>query len=151
MTPDNIVQHGVYLAEAGSPIPWITMADLVAAAVESDKRKKVGIIGTKLVTMASTYQTKLGLKGIQVLAPEEREIELLDEIIFGELIFGTARPESCAAVNGVIARLAQRGCEGVVVACSELPLVLTQDSAQVRLYDAVDILAEGAMKWAMGR
>lgn len=151
MTPDNIVQHGVYLAEAGSPIPWITMTDLVAAAIESDNRKKVGIIGTKLVTMASTYQTKLGLRGIQVIAPEEQEVELLDEIIFGELIYGNARPESRAAIHAIINNLCKRGCEGVVIACSEVPLVVTQDSTPVRIYDAVDILADGAMKFAAGQ
>ncbi len=151
MTPDNIVQHGVYMAEAGSPIPWITMTDLVADAVGSDGRKTVGIIGTKLVTMASTYQTRLGLKGIHVLAPDEREVEMLDEIIFGELIYGTARPESRAAIFSIVHNLCKRGCDGVVVACSELPLVLTQESTQVKLYDAMDILAEGAMKFAAKR
>lgn len=72
MTPDNIVQHGLHLAQANSPIPWMTMSDLVAKAIESDGRKKVGIIGTKLVTMSSTYQTHLGLKGIQVIARHAR-------------------------------------------------------------------------------
>ncbi|MBS0188022.1 MAG: amino acid racemase [Planctomycetes bacterium] len=151
MTPDNIVQHGVYLAEAGSPIPWLTMTDLVAAAIEQDKRKTVGIVGTKLVTMASTYQTKLGLKGIHVLAPEAKEVELLDEIIFGELIYGTARPESRSAIHGIINNLCSRGCEGVVIACSEVPLIVSQETSSVKLYDAVDILAEGAVKYAAGR
>ncbi|MBY0114193.1 MAG: amino acid racemase [Phycisphaerales bacterium] len=151
MTPDNIVQHGLHLAQANSPIPWMTMADLVAKAIESDGRKKVGIIGTKLVTMSSTYQTHLGLKGIQVIAPDTHEAELLDEIIFGELIYGTARPESRAAIYGVMDRLIQRGCEGVIVACSEVPLVVTQESAPTKLYDAADLLAVGAVRYAAGR
>lgn len=151
MTPDNIVQHGVYLAEAGSPIPWITMTDLVAEAIEVDGRKKVGILGTKLVTMASTYQTRLGLKGIHVIAPDENEVEMLDEIIFGELIYGTVRPESRSAIFSIINNLCKRGCDGVVIACSEVPLVVTQDATPVKLYDAVDILADGAMKYMAGR
>jgi aspartate racemase len=126
------------------------MSDLVAKAIESDGRKKVGIIGTKLVTMSSTYQTHLGLKGIQVIAPEPHEAELLDEIIFGELIYGTARPESRAAIYGVMDRLIQRGCEGVIVACSEVPLVVSQESAPTKLYDAADLLAEGAVRYAAG-
>jgi len=151
MTPDNIVQHGVYLAESGSPVPWLTMVELVGRAIENEGRKVVGIVGTKLVCRSSTYQTHLGLKGIQVLAPDEREVDLLDEIIFGELIYGTARPESRAAIHSIILGLARRGCEGVIIASSEVPLVVNADASPVRLYDAVDILAEGAVRYARGK
>lgn len=150
MTPDNIVQHGIYMAQPGSPIPWITMTDLVAKAVESDARTRVGIIGTKLVTTSSAYQTTLGLKGIQVLAPDPSEVDTLDEIIFGELIFGEARPESCATIHNVVNNFRQRGCDGVIIACSEVPLALSPESSPLPLYNASDLLAAGAIRYAAG-
>lgn len=150
LSPDNAVQHGVHLAEVGCPIPWLTMTDLVARAVEADKRKIVGLIGTRFVTGGSTYQTHLGMRGIQVLPPDPDDAETLDQIIFGELIYGHIRPESRQSVLDTINRLASRGCEGVILGCSEAPLVVTADTSPIPVYDAADILAEGALRYARG-
>jgi aspartate racemase len=149
LTPDNAVQHGVHLAEAGSPIPWLTMPELVARAIEGDGRKTVGLIGTKMVTTGSTYQTHLGLKGIRVLAPEADGVELLDRVIFSELIYGQVRPESRAAVLGLVDWFGKQGCEGVVLASSEAPLLISPDNCRLPIYDAADILAVGAVRLAM--
>mgnify|MGYP001412484645 CR=1 FL=1 len=150
MTPDNAVQHAIPLAEAGSSIPWITMTELVAAAISRDARTQVGVIGTKLITRSSTYQMPLGLKGIQVVLPEDREVDQLEEIIYGELIYGDCRPESRLAVYGVIENLARRGCDGVILGCSEAPLVVTAESSMLPVYDPGDILAEVAVRRVAG-
>lgn len=149
LSPDNAVQFGVQLAEAGSPIPWLTMPELVAGAVVQDGRKVVGLIGTKMVTTASTYQTHLGLKGIQVLAPEPAEADELDRIIFSELIYGEIRPKSQQTVLAIIHRLRECRCEAVILASSEAPLMVTPELSPVPLYDAADILARGAVVRAM--
>jgi aspartate racemase len=146
LTPDNAVQHGVQLAEVGSPIPWLTMTELVAEAIAADSRKIVGIIGTKLVMSSSTYQTHLGLRGIQVLAPQEDAAETLDQIIFGELIYGEIRPESRVAALGAISDLAKRGCEGVILASSEVPLLVSRENSPLPVYDSADILAEACVR-----
>lgn len=149
LTPDNAVQHGVHLAEVGSPIPWLTMTDLVSKAVERDGRRTVGLIGTKMVTTGSTYQTFLGLKGITLLAPEPEEADTLDRIIFSELIFGTIRPDSQHTVLHIIDHLHERGCEGVILGCSEAPLLVTPENCRLPLYDAADLLAAGAVEQAI--
>lgn len=149
-TPDNAVQHGVHLAEVGSPIPWLTMADLVAEALEQDRRRVVGIIGTKMVTMGSSYQTHLGLKGIQVLAPEEDEADELDRIIFEELVYGQIEKRSQDRVLGIVDRFAERGCECLILGCSEGPLLVTTENSRLPLYDAANLLAEGAVRQAIG-
>jgi aspartate racemase len=146
LTPDNAVQHGVQLAEVGSPIPWLTMTELVAEAIAADGRKVVGIIGTKLVMSSSTYQTHLGLRGIQVLAPQEDAAETLDQIIFGELIYGEIRPESRIAALDAISNLASRGCEGVILASSEVPLLVSRENSPLPVYDSADILAEASVR-----
>lgn len=148
LCPDNAVQHGIHLAEAGSPIPWLTMPELVAKAVEADQRKVVGLLGTKMVTSGSTYQTHLGLRGVQLLAPEPTEAEDMDQIIFSELIYGEIRPRSQVTVLRIIDRLASRGCEAVILACSEAPLLVTQENCHLPIYDAADILARGAVALA---
>lgn len=144
--PDNAVQHAVQMAEVGSPIPWLTMGELVAKAVSADGKKTVGLIGTKLITNSSTYQTHLGLKGVQVLGPEAGEDDTLDQIIFGELLYGQIRPESRLAVLQIIAGMARRGCDGVILACSEAPMLVTRENSPLPVYDSADILAEAAVR-----
>jgi aspartate racemase len=149
LTPDNAVQHAIQLAEVGSPIPWLKMTDLVAQDLVQDGRRMVGVIGTKLVTRSSTYQTPLGLKGIRLLTPNDDEVELLEQVIYGELIFGSARPESQAAILGVIRNLAAAGCEGVILGASEVPLVITPENSALPVYDPAAILAEASIKHAL--
>ncbi|HLO40849.1 MAG TPA: amino acid racemase [Phycisphaerales bacterium] len=149
LVPDNIVQHAVHLAESGSTVPWLPMTDLVAQSIATDHRKVVGVIGTKLVTESSTYQTPLGIRGIQVLPPTGEEADLLEQIIFGELLYGHIRPESRSAVHEIISHFARRGCEGVILGCSEAPLVVTKENSCLPVYDAADILAERAVKFCL--
>lgn len=150
IVPDNLMQHGVHLAESASPVPWLTMTDLVTDAVIADKRRMVGLIGTKMVTYGSTYQTHLGLKGVQVLVPEPEEAEQIDAIIFRELVIGVAKPESTKVVTRVIERLGTLGCEGVILASTEIPLIVTPECCPLPLYDSTQLLAEGAVRCAMG-
>lgn len=105
----------------------------------------VGIVGTKLVTHSSTYQTHLGLRGIQVLAPSAEQADFVDRVIFEELIYGYSRPESHAGVIDVVQGLAQQGCEAVIIASSELPLILQEDTCPLPVYDSAEILAEAAV------
>lgn len=148
LCPDNAVQHGVYLAQRDG-LSWVTMPELVAERILAAGHRTVGVIGTNMVTRGSTYQTHLGVKGVQVLAPEPEEADRLDEIIFGELIYGHFRLESQRTVIGIIEHLASRGCEGVILGCSEAPLVVTGENSPLPVFDAADILAEGAIRRAI--
>ncbi len=148
-TPDNAVQHGVHLAAATSPIPWLNMTELVAKALEADTRQTVGVIGTSVVTKGSAYQTHLGMLGIKVVAPSDEDAAALDELIYGELTFGRVTPEARRSILAMIDRFAGRGCDAVILGCSEAPLVVTSDESTLPLYDASDILAECAVRWVL--
>lgn len=147
-TPDNAVQHAVQLADVHSPIPWIKMTDAVADAIARDERKTVGVIGTKYVTSGSVYQTDLGIKGIKLVRPSDEDAEHLDTIIFEELIYGSICDSSRARVMEIVDRLAARGCEGLILGCSEAPLMISAQTSPLPLYDASDIIAERAMEFA---
>ena len=147
-TPDNAVQHAVQLAEVACSIPWLKMTDAVATKIEEDKRKTIGVIGTKYVTSGSAYQTDLGVRGIKLVRPNEKDTLLLDRIIFDELVFGIVRAESQALMLDVIRRLGDRGCEGVILGCSEAPLMVTCDTCELPIYNATDIMAEQAVRFA---
>jgi aspartate racemase len=146
ITPDHAVHHGVQLAEVGSTIPWLPAPEIVAQAVANDKRKRVGLIGTKLVCRSSTYQTHLGLRGIPVEVPTDDDADALDQVIFGELIFGQIRPESRLLVMSMIGRLATLGCDAIILACSEAPLLVTQENSALPVYEAGLILARAVVR-----
>jgi len=148
-TPDNAVQHGVHLAQAGSPIPWLNMTEVVARALEADQRRVVGVVGTSVVTRGSSYQTHLGMLGIKVVAPADEDADALDELIYRELAYGRVTAQARRTIALMIERFGERGCDAVILGCSEAPLVIAAEDAALPLYDASDILAERAVRWAM--
>ena len=150
LTPDNVMQHAVHLAQPNCPIPWLTMTDLVADAIAADTRRVVGVIGTKMVMLGSTYQTTLGLRGIKVIPPAMTDCDLIDRIVFDELVHGFVTGPSQENMLGAIARMAERGAEGVILGCSEAPLVVTADNSPLPVYDAVALLADGAVRMSFG-
>ncbi|TVR99458.1 MAG: hypothetical protein EA423_12625 [Phycisphaerales bacterium] len=149
VTPDHAVQYALHLAEHETPIPWRSMPEAVADAIAREGRSTVGLIGTRWVTAASTYQTHLGLRGIQVLSPDGDEAEDLDRIIVDELLKGEVRTSSREKVRQIIRNLEARGCEGIVLASSEAPLAVEPGSNGLSVYDAGSILAEAVVRDAL--
>lgn len=147
-TPDNAVQHAVQLAEVGCPIPWLKMTDAVGEAIARDGRRTVGVIGTRIVTGGSVYQTDLGMRGIKLVRPDEADTHLLESIIFDELVYGTVLATSRQTMLDIVGRLAGRGCEGVILGCSEAPLVITPEESPLPVYNAAEIMAEQAVRHA---
>ena len=151
IVPDNLMQYAIHLSEMESPVPWLKMTDLVAEAIERDGRKRVGLIGTRMVMSGTMYQVPLGLKGIELLRPDEADIAVLDGIIFRELIYGIVKRDSQLAVIDIIRKLADRGCEGLILGSSEAPLVISEANSPIPIYDATALLAEGAVRASIGQ
>lgn len=149
IVPDNLMQFGVQLAEHATPgVPWLKMTDAVADAVTADGRTAVGIIGTRLVMEGSTYQTLLGIKGVKVIAPEPTDAQMIDDIIFEELVYGIVTPASRIKWQGAIDRLAKRGAQGVILATTEAPLLITPggSDSSLPLYDSLALLADACVR-----
>lgn len=146
--PDNVAHHALPMAEATSPIPWLSMIDLVAEAIQSNGCRKVGLIGTKFVTYGSTYQTVLGLRGMHLHVPPEEEANEIDRIIFSEAIYGRVRRESRDKVVAAISGLASRGCEAVILGTTEASLLFAVEESPLPAFDPVELLAEAAIRHA---
>lgn len=147
--PDNVAHQALHFAEEGCSLPWISMIDLVAQAVCNDRRRTVGIIGTKMVMNGSVYQTILGLNGVTLLAPDAEEADDLDRIIFKELVEGQVEESSRKRALGTLERMAGRGCEGVILGSTETPLLFQAARLPLPTYDPVSLLVEGAIERAM--
>ncbi|GIW74068.1 MAG: racemase [Phycisphaerales bacterium] len=149
LTPDHVVQHAVQMAETGCPIPWLTMAQLLADQVGQDGCQSVGILGTRLVTTGSAYQTHLGLRGVKVMTPSPEEVDEVDAIIFQELVLGETREASRQRLREIVARLADRGAQAIVMGSSEVPLLLSSQDCPLPVYDPGEIQVVAAVRLAM--
>lgn len=147
--PDNVCHHALPLAEGHSPIPWLNMVHLVAEAVEASGTKRVGVIGTKYVTYGATYQTVLGLRGIRLLVPEPEETDRIDRIIFHELVRGHVTAESRRLVLDSVRRLADRGCEALIVGTTEASSLFGAEECPLPVYDPVHLLVDAAIRRAL--
>lgn len=147
--PDNALHHAVPLAEPDSHIPWMSMIDLVAHAVERQGCKTLGLIGTKIVSNGSTYQTVLGIRGMHLLVPQQSEVDDIDSIIFREAVFGRVRSDSRKRVLQAVDGLASRGCEALILGCSEASWILTPEESPIPVFDPVELLAEAAIQHAL--
>ncbi|CAN5864532.1 aspartate/glutamate racemase family protein [soil metagenome] len=148
-SPDNLVQHAVEAAAPRSPIPWLRLTELVAKAVLASGHKIVGLIGTKKVMTGSTYQAALGLKGVRVIPPAVPDLDMIDRIIFDELIKGEVRDESRVKLVGAIEYMKEAGAGGVILGSSEAPLILNAGNSPLPVYDTMALLADGAVEMSL--
>jgi len=149
--PDNTVHIAFDKVAARSPIPWLHIAEEVAREAKSKGYKRVGVMGTRFLVESSVYPEKLEAFGIEAVIPEEADRELVNRIIFDELVCGKFLPESRARLCEVVERLKARGCEAVVLGCTELPLIVTPDVSPLPVLDSTRILARAALREATGK
>ena len=122
--PDNTIHQAFDLAVSNSPIPWLHIAGTVADEAKSRGFKKLAITGTKYLMTGPVYPDVLRRYGIAFLTPVESDRERIDTIIFSELVNGVFTEQSRLYFNSVIQRMKDQGCDGVVLGCTEIPLLI---------------------------
>jgi aspartate racemase len=148
--PDNTIHQAFDLVVEKSPIPWLHIAEEVAAEAKRQNYKCLGVLGTRFLMEGPVYPTKLAAMGIEHRVPEVKEQERINEIIFNELVYGRFSSEARAYFNQVIGRLKNQGCDAVVLGCTEVPLLVTQESSPLPILDSTRLLARAALKKATG-
>jgi aspartate racemase len=137
-------------AEAGIPI--LHIADATAAAIKQAGLKKVGLMGTRYTMLEDFYRVRLQEQhGIEVVIPGEADVERLHNIIFDELVVEKLLDSSRTACYGIAGRLVEEGAEGIILGCTELPLLMKADDIPVPSFDTTTIHAVAAAKKAMGK
>jgi aspartate racemase len=136
--------------EAAVDVPFLHIADATAARVKAAGVSRVGLLGTRFTMEESFYRGRLESQhGLEVLVPPEDARALVHRVIYEELCLGQVREDSRRAFQAVVAGLAARGAEGVILGCTEIGLLLRQDDAQVPLFDTGRIHAEAAAEFAL--
>lgn len=144
--PDNTAHQAMPFVEPESPLPWLHLAEVVAADAAARGCRKLGITGTRWLTESDVYPGKLAAHGLEWERPQPAQRERLGRIIMDELVYGVRKPDSVADVVAIIADLARRGCDAVILGCTELPLVIDDDNSPLPTLDSTRLLARAALR-----
>ncbi|MBB5733418.1 aspartate racemase [Altererythrobacter atlanticus] len=142
--------HRVYdrVVESVS-VPILNIADCVGERMARDKVKTAAVLGTSNVMTESFYRRRLVAHGVDLLPPDIGNAEALDEIIYGQLIVGKPTRDAERALKTMITVLEQEGAEAIVLACTELEMVVDVDANVLPIYDSTRIHAEKAADWIL--
>jgi aspartate racemase len=130
-------------------VPMLSLLDAVGEAILAGGMKRVGLLGTQYTMEKTFYQDALGRRGITVLVPDAEDRQYVNAVIYNELVAGQIRDESRAGLIAVIKRLAERGAQGVILGCTEIPMLVTETDAAMPLFDTTAIHAEAALHYAV--
>lgn len=130
-------------------IPIIHIADATASELEKSNISKVGLLGTKYTMTQDFYKKKLIDRGIDVLIPEDTDIDVVNNIIFQELCVGQIKEESRKEFQRIIDSLKAKGAEGVILGCTEIGLLIQQPDSSLPVFDTTQIHARCAVEIAL--
>ena len=135
---------------AATSLPLLHIAELTADELDAAGVSTVGLLGTRYTMEQAFYKRKLEDRGITVLVPDEAERAFVNGVIFNELCLGTVSEVSRRAFAAIIAGLAERGAQGVILGCTEIGLLVRPQDTPVRLFDTTEIHARRAALYALG-
>jgi aspartate racemase len=135
--------------QAGVEVPMLSLLDATAEAILSRGFRTVGLLGTRFTMEKGFYQEALARQGIATLVPDADDREYAHRVIYDELVAGQIRDESRAGYVAIIRKLVERGAEGIILGCTEIPLLVDEAGAGVPLFDTTAIHAEAALNYAI--
>lgn len=131
-------------------IPLLHIAGATAEEIKKQGLKKVGLLGTKFTMEEDFYKGRLSEKfGLEVIIPNEEERQLIHNILYSELCLGEIKSQSKEKFIKIIKNLAASGAEGVILGCTEIPLLISQEDCEVPLFDTTRIHARFAVEYAL--
>jgi aspartate racemase len=149
IAPVNTVHQAFDLVEHRSPRPWLHIAIEVANEAKRHSYKRLGVLGTRSLMEGPVYREKLKTAGIDHRIPGPEQRERIHRIIFDELVNAQFLPRTQAYFTEVIRALKDEGCDAVVLGCTEIPLLMTQEQSPLPMLDSTRLLARAALRKAV--
>ena len=137
------------LVQKNIGIPLIHIAEVTAKAILKKNLKKVGLLGTKFTMEQTFYKERLAKFGIATLVPEESEREYIHRTIMTELEKAILKNETRKRYLEIIDSLVKRGAEGVILGCTEIPLLVKQSDCRIPVFDTTELHAMAAVEFAL--
>lgn len=135
--------------QARVEVPMLSLLEATAEAIQRRGLSTVGLLGTRFTMEKSFYQDALAGHGISTLVPDAGDRAYVNRVIYDELVAGQIRDESRAGYLSIIRKLAEQGAQGIVLGCTEIPLLVDEASAGIPLFDTTQIHAEAALNYAI--
>lgn len=135
--------------EKETGLPVIHIATATGTEIQKAGLKKVGLLGTKFTMELDFFKSKIIDKGIQVLTPSEADREFLHNTIYDELGKGIFTPETRQRYLSIIADLIDNGAEGVILGCTELPLIIKPSDVSVPIFDTTMLHSQAAISFIL--
>jgi aspartate racemase len=136
--------------QASVNIPLLHIVDVTAEKIKSLNKQTVGLLGTRFTMEQDFYRERLTKKhGIRVIIPEEQERQTIHEILYNELCLGEIKEKSKNTFKQIIENLSLRGAEGIILGCTEIPLLVDQKDYKITLFDTTTLHAQAAVDFAL--
>jgi len=148
--PDNTAHQALDAITEPMPIPWLHIVEPVVAAATRLGIERIGVLGTRYLMEGPVYAGRLADAGLECRVPPPRQRDVVNDIIFGELVNGDATEPSQRALATIIGDLErQQGCEAIILGCTELPLAISEETCPLPLLDSTRLLARAALRRAV--
>lgn len=147
--PDNTIHQAFDWMLPRSPLPWLHIAEVVAATAAARGFRRLGLTGTRWLVDSEVYPDKLAAQGIATVRPDADQRQEMGRLIMAELVHGVFRPESVAYFQSVIRALQTQGCDAVVLGCTEIPLIISDRNSPLPTLDSTRLLASAAVQHAL--
>ncbi|NMC77588.1 MAG: aspartate/glutamate racemase family protein [Candidatus Methanofastidiosa archaeon] len=137
--------------EKASKVPLISVIDATAETIKKNNINSIGLLGTKFTMEEDFYKKRLTEKHkLKVLTPNKNDVELVNNIIYGELAKGIVSPNSKKELMRIVRDLVSNGAEGIILGCTELPMLISQEEVTTPLFDTLKIHMMAAVKFSLG-
>ena len=147
--PDNTIHQALPSIQARLPRPFLHIAEVVTEEAFRRGFRCIGLLGTRYLVESEVYPQALGAGGLKYVRPEASERAEINRIIFDELVCGMFKTEGIAYHQHVISHLKDKGCDAVVLGCTEIPLIMNDANSPLPTLDSTRLLARAALKRAV--
>ena len=147
--PDNTIHQAMDKVRPNSPVPWLHIAEVLAQFAHGKGFRRVGLTGTRWLVDSEVYPKALAGLGIDFERPSESQRQEINRIIMDELVYGQFKPGSIQYFQDVVDHFKAKGCDAVVLGCTEIPLILGDHNASLPTLDSTRLLARAALNYAI--
>ncbi len=131
-------------------IPIINVIDATAEEIKKNRIESIGLLGTKFTMEREFYKNRLKEKhGLKVLVPDSKSIDIINNIIYKELAYGKINPTSKKEIKRIVENLILDGAEGIILGCTELPMIINSKEFDVPLFDTLKVHMLAAMNFSL--
>jgi aspartate racemase len=145
----NTLHQYVETLEKEIGISVVHIADATADEIKEKEIKKIGLLGTRFTMEMDFYTRRLKEKGIESIVPEKPERDFIHNAIMNELLKEVFKEETKVKFLHIINELEQNGAEGIVLGCTEIPLLIKQSDTNLPVFNTLEIHAKAAVDFAL--